>query len=81
MICRMMRLRRMRRARSGIGQEGSVDFAGHRAGAHGRRLVSHHQLEFAIQSADRVIGLRAGRMTDCPGAAFVQTDHRMIFVT
>jgi hypothetical protein len=60
---------------------GFCRFCGTSRGTHGRRLVSHHQLEFAIQSADRVIGLRAGRMTDCPSAAFVQTDHRMIFVT
>ncbi len=45
-------------------------------------LVSLHQVEFAIQFADRVIGLRAGRMiADRPAAAFAETDHRMIFAT
>jgi phosphonate transport system ATP-binding protein len=45
-------------------------------------LVSLHQVEFAIQFADRVIGLRAGRMiADRPAAAFSEIDHRMIFAT
>jgi phosphonate transport system ATP-binding protein len=45
-------------------------------------LVSLHQVEFAIQFADRVIGLRAGRIiADRPAAGFAQADHRMIFVT
>jgi phosphonate transport system ATP-binding protein len=45
-------------------------------------LVSLHQVEFAIQFADRVIGLRAGRMiTDRPAASFGEIDHRMIFAT
>ncbi len=45
-------------------------------------LVSLHQVEFAIQFADRVIGLRAGRtIADRPAAAFAETDHRMIFAT
>jgi phosphonate transport system ATP-binding protein len=45
-------------------------------------LVSLHQVEFAIQFADRVIGLRAGRMiADQPAAAFAEADHRMIFAT
>jgi phosphonate transport system ATP-binding protein len=45
-------------------------------------LVSLHQVEFAIQFADRVIGLRAGRMiADRPAAAFADADHRMIFAT
>ena len=45
-------------------------------------LVSLHQVELAIQFADRVIGLRAGRMiADRPAAAFAQSDHRMIFAT
>jgi phosphonate transport system ATP-binding protein len=45
-------------------------------------LVSLHQVEFAIQFADRVIGLRAGRMiADRPAAAFAEADHRMIFAT
>jgi phosphonate transport system ATP-binding protein len=43
-------------------------------------LVSLHQVEFAIQFADRVIGLRAGRMiADRPAAAFAEADHRLIF--
>lgn len=43
-------------------------------------LISLHQVEFAIQFADRVIGLRAGRMiSDQPAALFRQTDHEMIF--
>jgi phosphonate transport system ATP-binding protein len=43
-------------------------------------LVSLHQVEFAIQFADRVIGLRAGRMiSDQPAALFRETDHEMIF--
>jgi phosphonate transport system ATP-binding protein len=42
-------------------------------------LVSLHQVEFAIQFADRVIGLRAGRMI--AAAAFAEADHRMIFAT
>ena len=45
-------------------------------------LVSLHQVEFAIQFADRVIGLRAGRMiADRAAAAFADADHRMIFAT
>jgi len=45
-------------------------------------LVSLHQVEFAIQFADRVIGLRAGRkIADRPAAAFAEADHRMIFAT
>jgi phosphonate transport system ATP-binding protein len=45
-------------------------------------LVSLHQVDFAIQFADRVIGLRAGRMiADRPAAAFAEADHRMIFAT
>jgi phosphonate transport system ATP-binding protein len=45
-------------------------------------LVSLHQVEFAIQFADRVIGLRAGRMiADRPAAAFADADHRMFFAT
>jgi phosphonate transport system ATP-binding protein len=45
-------------------------------------LVSLHQVEFAIQFADRVIGLRAGRMiADRAAAAFAEADHRMIFAT
>jgi len=45
-------------------------------------LVSLHQVEFAIQFADRVIGLRAGRMiADRPATAFAEADHRMIFAT
>jgi phosphonate transport system ATP-binding protein len=43
-------------------------------------LVSLHQVEFATQFADRVIGLRAGRMiSDRPAAQFGEIDHRMIF--
>ena len=45
-------------------------------------LVSLHQVEFATQFADRVIGLRAGRMiADRPAAQFDETDHRLIFAT
>ena len=45
-------------------------------------LVSLHQVEFAIQFADRVIGLRAGRkIADRPAAAFADADHRLIFAT
>ena len=45
-------------------------------------LVSLHQVEFAIQFADRVIGLRAGRMiADRAADAFAEADHRMIFAT
>jgi phosphonate transport system ATP-binding protein len=45
-------------------------------------LVSLHQIEFAIQFADRVIGLRAGRMiANRPAAAFGEIDHRMIFAS
>ena len=45
-------------------------------------LVSLHQVEFAIQFADRVIGLRAGRIiSDRPAVAFDEADHRMIFAT
>jgi phosphonate transport system ATP-binding protein len=45
-------------------------------------LVSLHQVEFAIQFADRVIGLRAGRMiADRAAVAFAEADHRMIFAT
>jgi ABC-type phosphate/phosphonate transport system ATPase subunit len=45
-------------------------------------LVSLHQVEFAIQFADRVIGPRAGRMiADRPAASFGEIDHRMIFAT
>jgi phosphonate transport system ATP-binding protein len=45
-------------------------------------LVSLHQVEFAILFADRVIGLRAGRMiSDRPVALFGETDHRAIFVS
>ena len=45
-------------------------------------LISLHQVEFAIQFADRVIGLRAGRMiADRAAAAFAEADHRMIFAT
>ena len=45
-------------------------------------LVSLHQVEFAIQFADRVIGLRAGRIiSDRPAAAFGEADHCMIFAT
>jgi phosphonate transport system ATP-binding protein len=43
-------------------------------------LISLHQVELAIQFADRVIGLRDGRMiADQPAAAFGERDHRMIF--
>jgi phosphonate transport system ATP-binding protein len=45
-------------------------------------LISLHQVEFAIQFADRVIGLRGGRMiADRAAAAFAEADHRMIFAT
>jgi len=45
-------------------------------------LVSLHQVEFAIQFADRIIGLRAGHMiADRPAAAFAETDRHMIFTT
>jgi phosphonate transport system ATP-binding protein len=45
-------------------------------------LVSLHQVEFAIQFADRVVGPRAGRMiADRPAASFGEIDHRMIFAT
>jgi phosphonate transport system ATP-binding protein len=45
-------------------------------------LVSLHQVEFAIQFADRVIGLRAGRMIfDQPANLFGETDQRKIFAS
>lgn len=45
-------------------------------------LVSLHQVDFAIQFADRVIGLRDGRMiTDLATARFAEADHRMIYST
>jgi phosphonate transport system ATP-binding protein len=43
-------------------------------------LVSLHQVDFAMQFADRIIGLRGGRMiADRPAAAFAETDRRLIF--
>jgi phosphonate transport system ATP-binding protein len=43
-------------------------------------LVSLHQVELAIKYADRVIGLRGGRMmADWPAAAFAETDQRRLF--
>ena len=45
-------------------------------------LVNLHQVEFAIQFADRIIGLRGGRMiTDRTAAAFAESDGQMIFAT
>jgi len=45
-------------------------------------LVSLHQVDFALQFADRVIGLRAGRViADRSTASFAETDRRMIFST
>jgi phosphonate transport system ATP-binding protein len=45
-------------------------------------LVSLHQVEFAVQFADRVIGLRAGRMiSDQPSGEFGDADHRLIFAS
>ena len=45
-------------------------------------LVSLHQVDFAMQFADRVIGLRAGRMVaDCAVAQFADTDRHMIYAT
>jgi phosphonate transport system ATP-binding protein len=45
-------------------------------------LVSLHQVELAVQFADRIIGLRGGRMiADRRTAEFTETDHRMIFAT
>ena len=45
-------------------------------------LVSLHQVDFALRYADRVIGLRAGRMiADRPAATFADIDHRAIFAT
>jgi phosphonate transport system ATP-binding protein len=45
-------------------------------------LVSLHQIEFARQFADRVIGLRAGRIVaDRPAALLAEADHRMIFAS
>jgi phosphonate transport system ATP-binding protein len=43
-------------------------------------LVSLHQVEFATQFADRIIGLRTGRViSDRPATQFDHTDHRLIF--
>ncbi len=43
-------------------------------------LVSLHQVDFALQFADRVIGLRAGRMiADRPAATFGEADRHLIF--
>ena len=44
-------------------------------------LVSLHQVDFALQFADRVIGLRAGRVIADRSASFAETDRRMIFST
>jgi phosphonate transport system ATP-binding protein len=45
-------------------------------------LVSLHQVDFALQFADRVIGLRGGRMiTDQPAATFGEADRQLIFAT
>jgi phosphonate transport system ATP-binding protein len=43
-------------------------------------LVSLHQVDFAMQFADRIIGLKGGRMiADRPAAAFAETDQQLIF--
>jgi phosphonate transport system ATP-binding protein len=43
-------------------------------------LVSLHQVDFALRYADRVIGLRAGKViADRAAAAFADADHRAIF--
>jgi len=43
-------------------------------------LVSLHQVDLALRYADRVIGLREGRMiADRPAASFAEIDHRAIF--
>jgi len=45
-------------------------------------LVSLHQVELAAQFADRIIGLRGGRMiTDRRAGEFTETDHRLIFAS
>ncbi len=45
-------------------------------------LVSLHQVDFALQFADRVIGLRAGRMiADRPAATFGEADRHLIFAS
>ncbi|HLJ64710.1 MAG TPA: phosphonate ABC transporter ATP-binding protein [Stellaceae bacterium] len=45
-------------------------------------LVSLHQVDFALQFADRVIGLRHGRMiTDLAAAQFAETHRQMIYAT
>ena len=45
-------------------------------------LVSLHQVDFAIQFADRIIGLRGGRMiADRPAASFTERDGQVIFAT
>jgi len=45
-------------------------------------LMSLHQVDFAMQFADRVIGLRAGRMVaDCAVGQFADTDRHMIYAT
>lgn len=45
-------------------------------------LVSLHQVDFALQFADRVIGLRAGRVIANRSAdLFAEADRRMVFST
>ncbi|MGC2200739.1 MAG: phosphonate ABC transporter ATP-binding protein, partial [Stellaceae bacterium] len=45
-------------------------------------LVSLHQVDLALQFADRVIGLRAGRViADRSADLFVEADRRMVFST
>ena len=45
-------------------------------------LVSLHQVDFALQFADRVIGLRAGRViADRSADLFAEADRRMVFST
>lgn len=45
-------------------------------------LLSLHQVELALQLADRIIGLRGGRMiTDRRPADLTGTDNRMILAT
>jgi phosphonate transport system ATP-binding protein len=45
-------------------------------------LVSLHQLDFALQFADRVIGLRAGRViADRSADLFGEADRRLVFST
>ena len=45
-------------------------------------LVSLHQVEFALKYADRVIGLRDGRLiADHPVDEFARLDHRLIYAS